>query len=68
MTKRKKTSKKKEAKHVNQTANQRAMANPKTQAILSALRKGWGEMSLEQLGEQIIELIGLKCSARWDRG
>lgn len=60
MTKRKKAGK----KHVNQTAHQRAMTNPKTQAILTALRKGWDGMSPEQLGKQVIELISLECSVR----
>jgi hypothetical protein len=64
MTKRKKAGKNQEKKHVNDTANQRAMKNPKAQAILSALRKGWDGMSPEQLGEQVIELIRLKCSVR----
>ena len=67
MTKRRKAGKNQEAKHVNRTAHQRAMTNPKTQAILSALRKGWDKMSPEQRGEQIIELIGLKCSGSRDR-
>ncbi len=62
MTKKEKAGKNSVAKHVNQTANQRAMKNPKTQAILSALRKGWNGMSAEQQGEQVLELIALKCS------
>jgi len=38
------------------------MKNPKTQAILSTLRKGWDGMSPEQQGEQVLELTVLKCS------
>ncbi|WP_348262616.1 hypothetical protein P8935_22825 [Telmatobacter sp. DSM 110680] len=64
MTKRKKAGKNQEAKHLNQTAHQRAMKNPKTQAAFGRVRERWNEMSTEQRGEQLIELIALKCSAR----
>lgn len=62
MTKRKKADQK--AKHVNETAHQRAMKNPKTQAAFRVLQERWDGMSEEQQGEQLIELIGLKCSVR----
>jgi hypothetical protein len=62
MTKRKNDNKNKETNRVNETANQRAMKNPKTQGILNALRKGWNGMSAEQQGEQVLELTVLKCS------
>ena len=62
MTKKEQAGKNSVAKHMNQTANKRAMKNPKTQAILSTLRKGWDGMSPEQQGEQVLELTVLKCS------
>jgi hypothetical protein len=64
MTKTKKAGKNHEVKHLNQTANQRAMKNPKTQAAFSRIRERWNGMSAEQRGEQLIELIGFKCSVR----
>ncbi len=64
MTKRKKADKNQDAKPVNQTAHRRAMKNSKTNAAFSALRERWDDMSAEQRGEQIIELISLKCSVR----
>jgi hypothetical protein len=64
MTKRKKAGKNQEAKHLNQTAHQQAMKNPKTQAAFSALRERWDGMSAEQRGEQLIGLVGFKCSVR----
>jgi hypothetical protein len=64
MTKRKKAGKNQKAKHLNQTAHRRAMKNSKTEAAFSSLRERWDGMSDEQRGEQLIELIGLKCSVR----
>jgi hypothetical protein len=64
MTKREKTDKNQEAKPVNQTAHRRAMKNSKTNAAFSSLRERWDGMSDEQRGEQLIELIRLKCSVR----
>lgn len=40
------------------------MKNPKTQAAFSRVRERWEGMSDEQRGEQLIELISLKCSVR----
>jgi IS30 family transposase len=64
MTKRRNAGKNQEAKHLNETAHQRAMKNPKTQAVFRALQERWDGMSAAQQGEQLIESISLKCSVR----
>lgn len=51
-------------KRLNQTANQRAMANPEVREALNVLRTRWNDLSLQQQSEQLHKLIGLKCSLR----
>ncbi|WP_348261359.1 hypothetical protein P8935_16335 [Telmatobacter sp. DSM 110680] len=64
MTKGKKASKREKAKRVNNTAHQRALENPETQAALSDLRERWNDISAKKRGEQLLRLIGFGCSVR----
>jgi hypothetical protein len=63
MTKSKKVGKKE--KRINQTAHQRAMANPKAREALRTLRARWSDLSRLQRGEQLNVLkIEFKFSVR----
>jgi hypothetical protein len=48
----------------NQTAHQRAMANPKIREAVSALQSNWDDLSPGQLGEQLQRLVYAECSVK----